>query len=138
MSYSTHDETAPHDTSLKLLVTVWGSLVLLTWLTVTATYVDLGRYALLVALGIATVKATVVALFFMHLRWEKPFNAIVFLTAILFLGLFRPTPGASRMVSIMSSIRVCRFLSNLVTGLALRRKTGSGKVTIVRSAISCL
>ncbi len=88
MSDTTHDESRPHVTSLKLLAGVWGSLVVLTWLTVAATYFDLGDYALLVALGIAVVKATVVALFFMHLRWEKPFNAIVFLTAILFLGLF--------------------------------------------------
>ncbi len=88
MSDSSHDDARPHVTSLKLLVGVWGSLVLLTWLTVAATYFDLGGYALVVALAIATVKATVVALFFMHLRWEKPFNAIVFLTAILFLGLF--------------------------------------------------
>jgi poly(3-hydroxybutyrate) depolymerase len=46
-----------------------------------------------------------------------------------------PTPGASRIVSIMSSIRVCRSLSNLVTGFALRRKMGSGKNTISLNAM---
>ena len=34
------------------------------------------------------VKASLVALFFMHLRWEKPMNAIIFCSTLFFLGLF--------------------------------------------------
>jgi len=41
-----------------------------------------------VALAVAVVKSTLVALFFMHLRWDKPFNAIVFISALLFVFLF--------------------------------------------------
>jgi hypothetical protein len=54
---------------------------------------------------------------------------------ILTCGAASPTPGASRMVSIMSSIKVCKFLSNFVIGFALRRRTGSGTVTICLKAI---
>jgi len=34
------------------------------------------------------VKASLVVLFFMHLRWDKPFNAIVFIGCLIFVGLF--------------------------------------------------
>jgi cytochrome c oxidase subunit 4 len=71
-----------------LLVAVWGGLIILTWLTVAATYVDLGKLNLVLALAIATVKAYLVALYFMHLRWDRPFNGLVFLFAILFVMLF--------------------------------------------------
>ena len=39
-------------------------------------------------LAIATAKAVLVALYYMHLRWDKPFNALVFVAAIGFLMLF--------------------------------------------------
>ena len=42
----------------------------------------------MIALFIATIKATLVALFFMHLRWEKPVNAIIAVAGFLFLGIF--------------------------------------------------
>ena len=38
--------------------------------------------------AIATVKATLVALYFMHLRWDRPFNAIVLVSAIVAVMLF--------------------------------------------------
>ena len=77
-----------HVTSPQLLLKVWGALVVLTVVTVAVTWVDLGRLSLLVALSIATVKALLVALFFMHLRWDRPLNGVVFLTAILFVAIF--------------------------------------------------
>ena len=41
-----------------------------------------------IGLAIATGKAVLVALYYMHLRWDKPFNAFVFLSAFFFLFLF--------------------------------------------------
>ena len=43
---------------------------------------------LFVALLIATVKAGLVVTYFMHLRWDKKFHLILFLTSVLFLILF--------------------------------------------------
>jgi cytochrome c oxidase subunit IV len=40
------------------------------------------------ALTIATIKASLVVLFFMHLRWDKPVNAIIAVAGFLFLGIF--------------------------------------------------
>ncbi len=72
----------------KVLLAVWGALLALTVVTVAVTTVDLGEFNLVVALLIATVKATLVALYFMHLRWDRPFNGVIFLIAIVTTFLF--------------------------------------------------
>ena len=77
-----------HVVPLWLLFAVGGSLIVLTWVTVAATTIDLGRFNLWIALLIAGVKAFLVALYFMHLRWDRPFNGFVFLGAIAFVVLF--------------------------------------------------
>ena len=76
-----------HVVSLRTLIAVFVALVVLTWITVAATYVDLGPLNLWIALGIAAVKGALVALYFMHLRWDRPFNGVVFLVALLFVVL---------------------------------------------------
>ena len=77
-----------HIVPLRILLGVFGGLVVLTWVTVAATWVDLGAGNLWLAMAIATLKATMVALFFMHLRWDRPINAIIFFAALLFVTLF--------------------------------------------------
>jgi cytochrome c oxidase subunit 4 len=62
--------------------------MLLTVLTVAATWVDLGAWNIWLALLIAVVKGSLVALYFMHLRWDSPFNAIVLMAALFFVALF--------------------------------------------------
>ncbi len=85
----TDDHATPgHVTSVTLLVIVWIALMAGTWLTVAATHVDLGALNIWIGLAIATVKAVLVALYYMHLRWDKPFNTFVFLSSFLFLALF--------------------------------------------------
>jgi cytochrome c oxidase subunit 4 len=86
-SHAEHPEVG-HVTPVALLLKVWGALVVLTVVTVAVTWVDLGSANLLVAMGIATAKAFLVALYFMHLRWDRPLNAVVFLTALLFVAIF--------------------------------------------------
>jgi cytochrome c oxidase subunit 4 len=77
-----------HVTPVDLLLKIWGALVVLTVVTVAITWVDLGKLNLFAALAIATVKAFLVALYFMHLRWDRPVNGVIFLIAILFVALF--------------------------------------------------
>ncbi len=84
-----HTEThLAHVLPVSMLLAVFAALMVLTALTVAVSYFDFGAVNLLVALGVATAKATLVALFFMHLRYDKPFNAVVFVIGIAFLGLF--------------------------------------------------
>ncbi len=77
-----------HVMPASVLAAVFAVLIVLTGLTVAAAGVDLGPANLGVALAIATVKATLVALYFMHLRYDSPFHALVFVTALVFLALF--------------------------------------------------
>lgn len=77
-----------HVLPLRLLVAVLAGLIVLTGVTVAATWIDLGSGNLWLALAIATVKAALVALYFMHLRWDRPVNAVIFLGALLFVLLF--------------------------------------------------
>ena len=84
--------TVGHRVPLPVLATILAVLLALTFITVSITLVpwlDLGRAGnLWIALGIATLKATLVALYFMHLRYERPFNAVVLVCALLFVMLF--------------------------------------------------
>jgi cytochrome c oxidase subunit 4 len=67
---------------------IFGALVVLTLVTVKVSYYDFGSLNIVVALLIATMKASLVAIFFMHLRHDNLFNTIAFLSAFLFLSLF--------------------------------------------------
>jgi cytochrome c oxidase subunit 4 len=67
---------------------IFGALVCLTIATVKVSYYDFGSANILIALVIATMKASLVAAFFMHLRHDKLFNTLAFLAAFLFLGIF--------------------------------------------------
>jgi cytochrome c oxidase subunit 4 len=84
MSEHTLNPKAEAATYAKTLVT----LLVLTAITVGASYINFGAFNVVVALTIATIKATLVALFFMHLLHDKPVNALIACAGFLFLGLF--------------------------------------------------
>jgi len=97
MSHHDHGHSGGHDdhghgvghiVSNKILAGTGLALLLLTWLTVAVAGFDLGEANIFVALGVAVVKSTFVALFFMHLRWDRPFNAIIFVGSLAFVALF--------------------------------------------------
>jgi len=51
--------------------------------------VDLGYETnLVVAMAVAVVKAVLVGMYFMHLRWDKPFHTAVLVGSIGFVALF--------------------------------------------------
>lgn len=84
-----HAHGLSHVASAKVLLGTFGALMVLTILTVTATSIDLGtNMNLLLAMVIATIKAGLVCLFFMHLKYDKTLHTIAFLTALLFALLF--------------------------------------------------
>ena len=85
MSDATHDISA----EVRRYLGVFGALLVLTLITVGASYLQLGGgTTVAVALAIAAAKAALVAAFFMHLKSERP---MVYwplgLTAFLFVGL---------------------------------------------------
>jgi len=77
-----------HVSSTGFYIAVFAALICLTLLTVGQSYVDLGRLNLAVVVLIATTKAALVVSFFMHLRWDNKFNALIFLSCIFFIGVF--------------------------------------------------
>jgi cytochrome c oxidase subunit 4 len=79
-----------HVVSPAVLVAVFAVLVLLTVITVAAATprFDFGSWNVWIALFIATIKASLVALYFMHLRYDHPFHGLIFVTALLFLAVF--------------------------------------------------
>jgi cytochrome c oxidase subunit 4 len=75
--------------SLKTYVAIWIALLVGTALTVYASGVDLGRFNAAVALTIATIKATLVALFFMHVKGaSEKLTKLVVIAALFFLFIF--------------------------------------------------
>ena len=93
---SAHDHAHGHDahgygphhvTSSKTFLNVLLALLFLTVITVAASRVDFGAANLLIAMLIASVKASLVIAIFMHVKWDTAINKIVFLSSFLFLSL---------------------------------------------------
>ncbi|MGB2663306.1 MAG: cytochrome C oxidase subunit IV family protein [Candidatus Acidiferrum sp.] len=82
MSEHGHTEhIVPPSTYLIIILT----LMFLTAATVTAAYIDLGRFNIVAALGIATIKATLVVLFFMHAKYSPKRTKLVIFAGIFWL-----------------------------------------------------
>ncbi|MGZ3416467.1 MAG: cytochrome C oxidase subunit IV family protein [Polyangiales bacterium] len=78
----------PHVTPLYVYLATWGTLVVLTAITVGASYLNFGGWNLIIALLIATIKAAVVAALFMHLLHDSKFHALILVSGALFLIIF--------------------------------------------------
>ena len=87
-SESSEHHGVGHLVPVKILVGTALALLVLTVITVGASFIDFGTVNIWIALGIAAVKGALVALFFMHLRWDRPFNAIVFVASLAFVAIF--------------------------------------------------
>jgi len=90
-----HADTHAHDPNdfahpmpLWVLFAVFGALTFLTIVTVAQANLDLGSADVIVVMTIASIKAVLVMLFFMHLAFDKPFHLIIFLSSFVFVALF--------------------------------------------------
>lgn len=88
MSDHNSDTHLGHVLPLSLLIKVFVALVGLTGLTVLTGQMDLYGMDLGIAMVIATIKASLVCLIFMHLKYDKPFHGMIFLFSVLIVGLF--------------------------------------------------
>jgi cytochrome c oxidase subunit 4 len=77
-----------HAVPRRILLGVYVLLLIFTAITVAVSKLDLGDANIWVALFIAFVKGSLVVLFFMHLFWDSPFNALVLMAALFFVALF--------------------------------------------------
>lgn len=76
-----------HVSSTAMFTNVLLTLLVLTVITVAISRIDFGGANMLIAMAIASVKASLVILFFMHMKWDTAINRIVFLSSFLFLAL---------------------------------------------------
>ncbi len=72
-----------HIVSRKIYFSVFGALLCLTALTTFIAFQDLGPFNIVVALAIALVKASLVVLFFMHVKYSSRLTKL-----IIFAGVF--------------------------------------------------
>ncbi len=85
LAHSPHrDAPAPHVLPPSILLGTAAALVGLTALTVVTSRIDLGALNMVLALAIASGKAAAVALFFMHLRYERRSLAVVLGAGVFF------------------------------------------------------
>lgn len=76
---------APHALPARVLLGTAAALLALTAITVVSSRLDLGPFNVVLALAIAALKASLVAMFFMHLRYEHRFQSVVFVGALFFV-----------------------------------------------------
>jgi cytochrome c oxidase subunit IV len=80
-------EHSEHIVSPKVYAAVLTALLIGTVLTVEAAKVDLGRMNIVVALGIATIKMTLVILFFMHGKYSARRTKLVIVAGFFWLAI---------------------------------------------------
>ena len=81
------NHTKSHHPGYATYFFVWLALLAFTSITVTVAGVSLGKYTMLVALGIAAIKSALVINIFMHIKFEekifKVFLALSFFTLLI-------------------------------------------------------
>lgn len=77
-----------HILSYKQLLGVLAILMVLTVITVLASTIDLGALNIWLALLIASVKASFVLMFFMHLKYESKVFMVTFLVTVFTVAIF--------------------------------------------------
>lgn len=93
-SHAAHEEHGlAHPMPISTLLSVFVALVVLTLLTYTASNVVsqnewLSPFGVAIAMFIATIKALLVVLYFMHLRHDKALNNLIFFFCFAFFFLF--------------------------------------------------
>ena len=87
MNHAENEHISPesHVVPIGLYWGIWATLIVCTALTVFAASVDLGVFNIVVALLIATIKGSLVVLFFMHLRYSSKLTMVTIIAAIAWL-----------------------------------------------------
>lgn len=81
-------ESHHHISPVIVYVAVFGALLVLTGITYAVSFADLGPGSLPVAMIVASMKASLVVAFFMHLAYEDRFYLFIFLTSLVLIALF--------------------------------------------------
>ncbi len=78
-------ENTHHIVPIPVYIGVFLALIVGTVITTLIAYVDLGRFNIVVALTIAVCKATLVVLFFMHVKYSPKLTKLVVICGVFWL-----------------------------------------------------
>ena len=76
-----------HVSPIKLYVAIFLTLMVLKAVTILVAYINLGPWNKVIALGIASFKATLVVLYFMHVKYASRMTKLVVVTGFFFLAI---------------------------------------------------
>ena len=76
-----------HVSPKSTYIAIFATLMVLTGVTVAVAYIDLGMFNPMMALGIAVFKATLVVLFFMHVKYSSRLTKMVVAMSFFFLAI---------------------------------------------------
>jgi len=76
-----------HIVSPKIYLAIFAALMLGTGITVWAAFQNFGPFNIVIALGIATIKATLVVLYFMHARYSPGRTQLVIVCSVFWLAI---------------------------------------------------
>ena len=76
-----------HIVSPKIYLLIFAALMLGTGLTVWAAFQNFGKFNIVIALGIATIKASLVVLYFMHARYSPKRTQLVIVCSVFWLAI---------------------------------------------------
>jgi cytochrome c oxidase subunit IV len=76
-----------HVSPIKVYIGIFLTLMALTAITVFVAYINLGQLNKIVALGIASFKATLVVLYFMHVKYASRMTKLIVISGLFFLGI---------------------------------------------------
>ncbi len=82
-----NEHESEHQLSYRFLGLILGALIIMTGVTVGVSYVDWGFLNVPIALFVASSKATLVLLFFMHIKYEGMAIKVSFISTVLVVAL---------------------------------------------------
>jgi len=80
-----HHKEEHHIVPIPVYAAVFLTLIVLTWVTAYVSTIDLGRMNIYVALSIAIFKASLVVLFFMHVKYGTRLTKMIVCAGVLWL-----------------------------------------------------
>jgi cytochrome c oxidase subunit 4 len=83
-----HNHKSHHILSNAMALKIFGCLIALTLITVGVAQIDLGPFNFAVAMLVASIKASLVCMFFMGLKYDHKENTVIFSTSFIFMSIF--------------------------------------------------
>ena len=76
-----------HVSPLSTYIGIFSALMVLTAITVGVAFINLGSLNPIVALGVAAIKATLVILFFMHVKYSSRLTKLTVVLSLVFVAI---------------------------------------------------